>query len=52
MVRWKNNIKLELHDVVRSMYRIDLSKDREKYRAILKVLTDICGFIKCGNILD
>jgi hypothetical protein len=51
--RWEDNIKMDLRYVEYwSMDCIDLSQDRDRWRALVTAVMNFRGSIKCGEFLD
>jgi hypothetical protein len=50
---WENNIKMDLQEVGgESINGIDLAQDRDRWRALVSVLMNLRGSIKCRKFLD
>ena len=51
--RWKDNIKMDLQEVgCLSMEWIELAQDRDSWRALVSMVMELSGSIKCGGFLD
>jgi hypothetical protein len=51
--RWEDNIKMDLQEVGGGgMDWIELAQDRDRWRALVNVVMNLRGSIKCGEFLD
>ena len=49
--KWEETIKMNLEEVGSDMDWIDRAQDRDKWRALVNVVMNICVPIECGDIL-
>ena len=51
--RWEDNINMDLQEVgYEGMGWIDLAQDRDRWRALVNLVMNLLGSIKCGEFLD
>ena len=51
--RWEGNIKMDVQEVGwGDMEWLDLAQDRDRWRALVKVVMNLRGSAKCGEFLD
>ena len=51
--RWEDNIKMDLQEVgCGGVDWIDLTQDRDRWRALVSTVMNLLGSIKCGEFLD
>jgi len=51
--RWEENIKMDLQEVeCGGMGWIELTQDRDRWRAVVNALMNLRDSIKCGEFLD